>query len=308
MKLVEVARAHQASIKHQGWAYESHIVSWRHARVDVLAANEGPLEKHETPHQTRAFMRKSPYARYHLFRNPFGELARHERAELAVIDLQDCLDWLVKPVLDGTPISDDAIAHRCPTHRRMLQIIGPCGHGKSTHLLAIENALAKLQPVQYVYFPEDGAQPPLPHVRPLLVDEAQRMNRTRLRTLLRGDGPLALGTHCDMELRFRRAGFAVKTINLDQPITPQRLQSMLNARVLASRMQPSVTIARRHSANCAGSGRTISCVDFHPLCLTLEQVVALQQRFGSNIRLIEHHLYEAFQLFAEKGEPWLPVN
>jgi hypothetical protein len=37
-----------------------------------------------------------------------------------------------------------------------------------------------------------------------------------------------------------------------------------------------------------------------PLCLTLDDVVALQQQFGSNIRRIEHYLYEVFQRLAEK--------
>jgi hypothetical protein len=32
-------------------------------------------------------MQNSPFHRYHLFRNPFGELTREERADLAVADI-----------------------------------------------------------------------------------------------------------------------------------------------------------------------------------------------------------------------------
>ncbi len=93
----------------------------------------------------------SPFARLQLFRNPFGELTVAERAELAVIDTERYLQWL--------------------THspRAALQVIGPCGHGKSTHLRALQAAWFARQPSAasgelpaLVYFPEEGDQPALP--------------------------------------------------------------------------------------------------------------------------------------------------
>lgn len=207
---------------------------------------------------------QSPWARIGLLRNPFGELTRAERAELALIDVEACLERL---------------AH----DRSALQIIGPCGHGKTTHLLAIERAVDRCG---YVYFPEDGAQPPLPCDRPLLVDEAQRLGWRRRRQLLRSSGPLVLGTHVDMSRELRRAGFEVFTIDVAIPKSPAALQRIFNRRIEASRLAGGLAVAGE--------------VQPHPLCLTLDDVVALQQQFGSNIRRIEHYLYEVFQRLAEK--------
>jgi len=67
-------------------------------------------------------MLKSPFHRYNLFRNPFGELSREERAELAVVDLSQWQPYF----------QDD---------QSVLQFIGHCGSGKTTHLLAIQRFL-----------------------------------------------------------------------------------------------------------------------------------------------------------------------
>ncbi len=81
----------------------------------------------------------SPFARFHLYRNPFGELTRQERAELAVVDLQPLVQWLNAPTRKG----------------QVLQFVGPCGHGKSTHLLALGRELERtLGDCPYVYFPK----------------------------------------------------------------------------------------------------------------------------------------------------------
>ena len=212
----------------------------------------------------------SPFARLQLFRNPFGELTRQERADLAIVDLDDCLKWLQRD-------------------RAALQILGPCGHGKTTHLLALERGLVGSA---YVYFPEDGQQPALPAARPLLVDEGQRLGWRRCREMLRGRGPLVIGTHVDLSAKLRRAGFLVRSLDLAKPLDARRLQSILNRRIAASAVDnpsPSAEAVESHYLQRA-------------------EVVALQGQFGSNIRLIEHHLYEAFQRFAEKGEPWRPAS
>lgn len=236
----------------------------------------------------------SPYARFQLFRNPFGELTSGERAQLAVIDLDLCLAQLQHS-------------------RAVLQVLGPCGHGKTTHLLAIQQATGDGADDRdnYVYFPEDGAQPILPEARPLFVDEAQRLSRRRRRQLLSGEGPLILGTHVDLAAPLRRAKFIVHTLDLSKPLDATTLQELLNRRILASRISSgSLSRTWEHASERPSSKSSCmsSAATYHPLCLTLAQVVALQGRFGSNIRRIEHYLYDAFQCFAEKGGPWLPVN
>ena len=51
----------------------------------------------------------SPFARFNLRRNPFGELTREERAEVAIVDSLDVwLNWLSVP-------------------NRVLQFLGNCG-------------------------------------------------------------------------------------------------------------------------------------------------------------------------------------
>lgn len=111
-------------------------------------------------------MMQSPYATYNLRRNPFGELTRDERAELAVVDGLD--EWI-------QALNDE---------RTAIQFVGDCGFGKTTHLLAIEKRLPE---AAYIYYPETGPRPPLPCQRPVLVDEADRMGwRQHMRLLRRG--------------------------------------------------------------------------------------------------------------------------
>ena len=52
------------------------------------------------------------YARLNLKFNPFGELTREQRRQVAVAELTNVLDWLSEP-------------------RRAVQFVGPCGHGLS---------------------------------------------------------------------------------------------------------------------------------------------------------------------------------
>jgi hypothetical protein len=164
---------------------------------------------------------QSPYSVYNLHRNPFGELTRAERAELAVVEDLDV--WLA--------------ALRDP--RTSIQFVGDCGFGKTTHLLAIEK---RLPSAAYVYYPEKGRRPPLPRQRPVLVDEADRMGWRQHLRLLHGGGPLVIGTHVDYSWRLRRAGFRVLNVNVELPKEPRLLAKILNRRVEASRLNVSLPI------------------------------------------------------------------
>lgn len=217
----------------------------------------------------------SPFARYGLLRNPFGELTRGERAELAIVELRSWLEFLREP-------------------RAALQFIGPCGHGKTTHLLAMEKALNEQSsvPVPFVYFPEDGSQPKLPSSRPIIVDEAQRMKFFRKRQLLRSGGPLVLSTHVDLTRDLQRSGFHVRTVDVGLPKSAEAVLSMLEARLQAARLH------RPTQANAASE-----CSEFS-IDLSPAQVVAWLDRFGSNIRALEHYLYADLQQAVREGKPW----
>jgi hypothetical protein len=213
---------------------------------------------------------QSPYWRYGLSRNPFGELTRGQRAELAVVDATRWLEQLRQP-------------------RFALQFLGPCGHGKTTHLLALEKLLPQSA---YVYFPEEGDQPPLPRVRPLLVDEAQRLKFWRRRQLVSRPGPLVLATHVDLSPHLQRGGFAVETVDLAAPQTAQRLLEILAARIAAARLP-----------NSSQAGTPADAANI-TLTIALDQVVAWQQRFGSNIRALEEFLFEDLQRSVQENRPW----
>ncbi len=207
---------------------------------------------------------RSPFTVYNLYRNPFGELTRAERAELAVVEDMDA--WLA------------ALADS----RTAIQFFGDCGFGKTTHLLAIEKRLAI---AAYVYYPETGSRPALPRQRPVLVDEANRMGWRQHGRLLLGAGPIVIGTHVDYSWRLRRAGFQVLHVNVEQPKQPAWLAKILNRRVEASRV-----------------------VEGLPIPLIDEQFAEqLLAQFGSNLRRIEHFLYERFQLCISEQSPWPPA-
>ena len=205
----------------------------------------------------------SPFTRWNLRRNPFGELSREERAELAVVD--DLSTWLL---MLSKPIS-------------AVQFVGDCGFGKTTHLLAIHR---ELPASVYVYYPETGRRPPLPRGRPVIVDEAQRMGQRQERSLLRSTGPIVLGTHVDMSTRLHHFGFEVTTVNVESPKTPTTLARILNRRIEASQFEASASLPFIDAS-------------FAELLL---------DRFGSNVRRIEHFLYDCFQQSVSENAPWPP--
>lgn len=201
----------------------------------------------------------SPYARLNLRRNPFGELTRHERAELAVVEVDR---WLAE--LDR--------------ERTALQFLGPCGHGKTTHLLALGRRLPE---AVYVYLPEDGPQPRIPHSRPLLLDEAQRLSRWQRRRVFTQYGPLIIASHEDHTQELARAGYRVITEHVAKSSDPQRLQQLLN---------------RRIEASSVGRG---------PLpWIDLARAAELHRHFGADIRQIERVLYDEFQRRFQEHVPW----
>lgn len=205
----------------------------------------------------------SPFRLYNLRRNPFGELTRQERTELAVVEVSEWVDYL----------QDD---------QAILQLIGPCGRGKTTHALAILHALPD---AQYIYLPEDKPRPKVGRHRPMVVDESQRLSGWQLRRVLRVPGALVLCTHTDHTRAIQRAGRSVWSINVGDDMTPNKLQKILNRRIDASRLAEGTIPQISHN-----------------------HAVQLHMRFGSDVRAIEHCLYEEFQQNALKQSPWPPAE
>lgn len=163
-----------------------------------------------------------PWGWCHLYRNPFGELTRSERAELAVVDADDWCDWLA-----GS--------------RRALQFIGPSGNGKTTRLLALTLRFPR---ASYTYIPECEPCPALPSGYPLLVDEAQRLPRDARLALAQSGLPLVLGTHRNLARPLQRLGYAVLTVRIGKQNSPELLREIANRRIFSSRLSPSINNLR----------------------------------------------------------------
>jgi len=119
----------------------------------------------------------------------------------------------------------------------------------------------------------------------VLVDEADRMGWYQHGRLLWGRGPIVIVTHVDYSWRLKRMGYQVTTIDVERPLAPQLAMRILNRRIEASRL------------------------DERKLVPVIDEVFAehLVRRFGSNLRSIEHFLYDRFQLSISERTPWPPA-
>ncbi|TWU40708.1 hypothetical protein [Novipirellula artificiosorum] len=191
-----------------------------------------------------------PWAWCNLFRNPFGELTPAERASLAVVEIEP-------------------IVRAVNRQRVAVQLLGDCGRGKTTRLLAI---LKFLPNSSYVYLDEDLPCGAIPEGNPLLIDEAQRLPRSVARIVFATGLPLVLATHRDLSRRLRTFGYQVMTYRLGDDNDAQLVYEVMNRRIEASRLGP-------------GTVPTF----------TLQDAAKLVAIFGSNLRSIEAFLYDQVQ-------------
>jgi hypothetical protein len=150
-----------------------------------------------------------------------------------------------------------------------VQFIGACGRGKTTRMLALRH---RLPDASYVYLPEDQPCPAIAMGDPLLIDEAQRLPRSVRRRVWASGLPLVISTHRDLRRSLRRYGYRVWTIRIGIENTSSLVHQVLNRRIEASRL---------HSGPV-------------PL-VSLNVAECLVSRFGTNVRAIEHYLYEQLQ-------------
>ena len=201
-----------------------------------------------------------PFANLNLLRNPFGELTSEDRIAASVIDYSK-----IEPFLNQPHVA--------------LQFWGECGHGKTTHLLALSQ---HVKSAQYIYLPEDEKCPPIPErVEPnqtLLIDEAQRLPFWIRRKVFKQGGPLIIGTHRDFRSTLKRFGYVVHGVSFENQLSAIRLQTILNRRIELARFREGLL----------------------PL-IGLQESQRLCDRFGDNIRAVEGVLFDAFQSLAAEN-------
>ncbi|QEF96296.1 hypothetical protein Mal15_03230 [Stieleria maiorica] len=197
-----------------------------------------------------------------LFRNPFGELTRSERAELAVVS--------VDAIVAAIGHRSDADGQITFQPRHAYQLIGDCGRGKTTRMLAIGK---RFPSASYVYLPEDQPCPSIPTGEPLLIDEAQRLPGRVRRKVLASGVTLVLATHNDLSGALHRAGYTVTTEKIGLSLSVTQLTEILNRRIMASRRDPHRPVPR----------------------IGEDDVAELIRRFGTDVRSIESYLYDIVQ-------------
>ncbi len=162
---------------------------------------------------------RSPWLRFNLRRNPFGECTREERVQMAIIPELDCNRWLIQ----------------CAQPLTAIEFLGRCGRGKTTRLLKL-HWMAKQS--HYVYLGEDGHIPSFPFAQPLMIDEAQRLPRGLRNRVLRSGVPLVLGTHRSLARSLRHHGYQVVTYRIGRQNDAGFVFEYANRRIEAARYRP----------------------------------------------------------------------
>ena len=156
--------------------------------------------------------------------------------------------------------------------RFAVQFLGDCGRGKTTHLLAIRASIGRGPYMHIAEGQRVRTLPEAPEGAAIFIDELQRLPRSLRRKLLGGKNPLALGTHKDFRRALERAGYEVRTVRPAELLSAARVKSIFDRRIEHAR--------RFEGAVPAIGGDTVA---------------DLLRRYGSNVRGMEHEMYERFQ-------------
>lgn len=199
-----------------------------------------------------------PWAWCNLQQNPFGELTRSQRIELAVVDLPGWLSALP----DDFPMF--------PQSHMAIQWLAQCGFGKSTRLLA---ATKWFPEAYYVYVDPMGKCGPIPEAKLLLLDEADRMPRPILKSILRLGTPLMLGVHRSLKRLLTQWNYRVQTHSLQSENEATQLARIMNTRLRHFRLDADRVVPQ----------------------LTKDESQWLSRRFGGDMRAVEDYLYDQVQ-------------
>lgn len=205
------------------------------------------------------------WAAHNLFRNPFGELTRTERAELAVVDVDSLVAFLTRP-------------------RRAFQFVGDCGRGKTTRMLALARSIPD---ATYTYLAEDVPCPSIAAGKVVMIDEAQRMPRKVRRQVFSSGLPLVLATHRDLSRPLRRHGYTVETRRIGLQLNENTLAEILNRRINASRRDPRQPAQQITLAQCRRLIQRFG-TDVRAIESYLYDVVQSQVNSHGEMRFIDH--------------------
>lgn len=163
-----------------------------------------------------------PYAHLHLRTNPFRTLDAEERATLAVVDVDR---WV------------EQIRARRGRRTRPLavQLLGPGGCGKTTHLEAIRRHFPGAP--MLAWSAVEG-WPVIPSGDPLFVDDAHELPRGGLRRVVAGRRALILATRVDLGPRLARQRLDVRTLQVAPLVTPRRVRRIVRRRLDWARRTP----------------------------------------------------------------------
>lgn len=197
-------------------------------------------------------------------RNPFGVLSRVEWQQVVVLP----------------PLTEDTLVGGFDH----LQLIGPKGRGKTSHLLALTHhfdSLGKSLAYEYIAAGTHRFTTRLNGLQWFLIDEAQRLSPFSRWWMLRAAARglhLIVATHRDLAPLFIRHGLNIATLSVDATSTRAHLQAVLDRRL--------VFFAR----------------DDHAVALSPDAIDWLWERFGTDLRATENVLYEAFQQRASRRD------
>jgi hypothetical protein len=150
-----------------------------------------------------------------LRRNPFGEPSGHQRAQLAVVDVEDSVVLLEQ---EG----------------HFLELVGRRGRGKSTHLYALQAELDRAALLRAPRPSERMGAMNLPDARVLLVDDAQFLTPAERKKLFESAESVAVATHETLSTNAEHAGFT-HHVQVIEGLDTGRLRTIFDKRIAWAR-------------------------------------------------------------------------
>lgn len=198
--------------------------------------------------------------------NPFGSVPEGELASLSMSDIPiaPMVAKLSRPPKEG---------------RQAFEFMGPCGHGKSTHLALIHQHFRAL-PLTMLR-PEERV-PPIPDAPIVFLDESQLLSRWQRWRLFRRRAHFVLGTHESHLSELEARGIEVfhhEVGRLAPEVFRTRIDEFVEARIGWASRRDGPTPPR-------------------PPEHTLQDIIA---RHGQHLRAIQDELYDHYQGLADEA-------